>query len=286
MTKKSRINKEEKLVERLLKAKLDSYTPDFKIKFAAQEKFEQMYLAKQNNFSIFDFFRNKAISFAIVLLIITGIGTTSYIFLSPNINQQSNFYPVKQFGETLEYKAAFSKKIKITTLLKFNEKRSSEIETLSKKGIVDFKAIDEIKENTEKAYEIAQTIESPEERSRIEDKISSSSEEVNKKIIKAINPLIKLKTPEKAETTPILDEEFPRNHSPVLSAPSLAQPTNQCQLGASICEGSTTKTCGDFNNDGYSEWQFDTCSSNQVCKNGGCFNLPEGINPADFEQEL
>jgi len=46
--------------------------------------------------------------------------------------------------------------------------------------------------------------------------------------------------------------------------------TSVCISGESVCDGNGYKTCGDYNNDGCTEWSSVTSCGSKQCANGGC----------------
>jgi len=122
-------------------------------------------------------------------VLIFGMAST-YAYISPEVNRENNLYFLKRTLEEIELGAAFSDEKKTEKFLKMADRRLEEVRTLSKKGIIDTKGIEEMRENTKKAEEIVAQISEKKRKANWEKEIAQT-EAIQKNALQQIVEQIK-----------------------------------------------------------------------------------------------
>lgn len=153
MNKKT--HKEEELIQQLLSKKLRTYRPDVRRKEMIYQR-----VVEGRGFGLW--LRGLQRSFAAltmgVLFLSFGL-TTTFAYYSPQVNSESALYPLKLAVEDVEYSLTFQQEVKVEKLLKFNDKRKSEIAVLSEEGVEDVVGKKAIEENLVEAKVLVKEVE-------------------------------------------------------------------------------------------------------------------------------
>lgn len=163
MSKNKKLKSDEELIQELLGAKLRSYRPDVVRKEQIYQRLIVGEMSKGAWWSWLLGAGRRAVAGAAFAVLFVSVGfTTTYAYYSPQVNSESNLYPLKLAVEDLEYSVTFDQEAKVEKLLKFNDKRKLEIAALEQEGIEDFVAKAEIVNNLKVAKVLVADLENEE----------------------------------------------------------------------------------------------------------------------------
>lgn len=294
-------------MEELLREKLNTFRPSVYAKESIYNRMVQKSQKKHKSQTkhwyteMFLILRRASMTASVTFGVLIFGMTTSYAYLSPNVNSESSLYFLKRSVESVEYSLAFSGEAKVEKLVKFTYRREKEIDVLANKGIKDTYGIGQVKRNIAEANVLLETIADEEVKQELYVKVNGEEVDVSD-FEQEIEEEFEVEMDDVVPIPVLYEEEYEEVEYEELVVPVIVpNPVSEEELVAPIievteyeqeiimdscfdrctngdiqqCGGGATKTCGDFDDNGCYEWG--------ACK---ALVLPDGYIFDDFEWDL